>query len=285
MTRPDFVLTALVDDRDRVVLQERDEHTPPAPDLWWFPGGAVEAGETPRQAAAREVEEETGLVVEPVELTELGTFHLDVGRRYVFQVFAAWTDAADDEVQCHEGRQMVFVDRSRFDELPLTESTRLALSSVDAWAGWAPEPRRFGCVVLVDRRGWILLQERDEHAPIDPDCWGLSGGHLEPGEDFESGTYRELEEETGLVLEPGTLRLFRELAVFHEGHGTVDRVQVWWAAADLTDADIDCREGRQIVFVDPAVARGLTLTHTATQAVPLFLDSEEYAGTVGRHAS
>ena len=28
-------------------------------------------------------------------------------------------------------------------------------------------------------------------------------------------------------------------------------MQVFVAATDLTDADIDCREGRQIVFVDP----------------------------------
>ena len=59
--------------------------------------------------------------------------------------------------------------------------------------------RRFSGVVLVDRRGWVLLQERDEHARIDPDCWGLVGGHVDPGEDVEAAAYRELAEETEIV--------------------------------------------------------------------------------------
>ena len=42
-----------------------------------------------------------------------------------------------------------------------------------------PDPRRFAGVVLVDRRGWILLQERDEHPRIDPEKWGLAGGHVD----------------------------------------------------------------------------------------------------------
>ena len=54
-------------------------------------------------------------------------------------------------------------------------------------------------------------------------------------------------------------------------------MQVFVAATDLTDADIDCREGRQIVFVDPEVARGLDLTAGATDIVPAFLDSPTYA--------
>ena len=54
-------------------------------------------------------------------------------------------------------------------------------------------------------------------------------------------------------------------------------MQVHVAATDLTDADIDCREGRQIVFVAPEVARGLDLTAGATDIVPAFLDSPVYA--------
>ena len=33
------------------------------------------------------------------------------------------------------------------------------------------DSQRFANVVLVDERGWILLQERDEHPVIDPDKW------------------------------------------------------------------------------------------------------------------
>ncbi len=45
---------------------------------------------------------------------------------------------------------------------------------------------RFASVLLVDPRGWVLLQERDERPVIDPDRWGLVGGHVEPGEEFQA---------------------------------------------------------------------------------------------------
>lgn len=140
---------------------------------------------------------------------------------------------------------------------------------------------RFACVLLVDPQGRILLQERDEHPVIDPEKWGLVGGHVEDGEDYEPAAYRELEEETGLRLPPGTLRLWRELEVFHEGYGTLDTTTVWIGAVDATDDDIVVGEGRQIVFLDPAVARTLDLTASATRAVPEFLDSPDYAALAG----
>jgi 8-oxo-dGTP diphosphatase len=140
---------------------------------------------------------------------------------------------------------------------------------------------RFACVLLVDSRGWLLLQERDEHPVIDPEKWGLPGGHVEDGEDFEPAAYRELEEETGVRLPPGALRFWRELQVFHEAYGTLDTTQVYVARVDLTDADIVVGEGRRIVFVEQSAARWLDLTTSATVAVPEFLDSPEYRDILG----
>jgi 8-oxo-dGTP pyrophosphatase MutT (NUDIX family) len=63
-------------------------------------------------------------------------------------------------------------------------------------------------VILVDARGWVLMQERDAVAPIAANKWGLVGGHVEPNEDFEAAAYRELAEETGVHWESGLIRWF-----------------------------------------------------------------------------
>jgi 8-oxo-dGTP diphosphatase len=142
---------------------------------------------------------------------------------------------------------------------------------------------RFAGVILVDPRGWILLQERDDGAPIDPDRWGLVGGHLDEDEEFGPAAYRELAEETAIVAPPGSLSLWREFAVDHvEAHGSIDRMQVFVAPTALTDADVVCGEGRQIVFVDPDVTRGLPMTSAAADIVPAFLDSPAYADLAAR---
>lgn len=134
----------------------------------------------------------------------------------------------------------------------------------------------FSGVILVDPRGWLLLQERDEHASIDPDRWGLAGGHVDAGEEHEAAAYRELAEETGIRLPSGELELWREYEVFHEAYDSLDRMQVFVAGTELTDADVVVGEGRQIVFVEPAAARTLDLTAAASMIVPDFLESETY---------
>ena len=141
--------------------------------------------------------------------------------------------------------------------------------------------RVFAGVILVDRRGWLLLQERDEFPVIDPEKWGPPGGHLEPGEDPASGAARELLEETGVRIDPADLRLWRVIDVFHEAYGTDDHMHVFAAPMDLTDDDIVCGEGRRIVFVEPAAARTLDLTASAAISVPGFLDSPLYASMTG----
>jgi 8-oxo-dGTP diphosphatase len=137
--------------------------------------------------------------------------------------------------------------------------------------------RRLACVILVDPQGRLLLQERDEHAPVDPEVWGLVGGGVEPGEDTEAAAYRELEEETGLVLPPGTLRHWRDIEADECRHGFGGDGAAYVAATTLTDADIDCREGRQIVFVDPAEFDSMPWGCFAEDYARELVASEEYA--------
>lgn len=135
---------------------------------------------------------------------------------------------------------------------------------------------RLASVILVDRRGWLLMQERDEFPAIDPEKWGFVGGHVEDGEDFETAAYRELEEETGIRLAPGALSRWREFRLREEYV-----MQVWAAPSDLSDDDVECHEGRRIVFVDPAGVLDLELGGSPEWILPQFLDSATYARMTG----
>jgi 8-oxo-dGTP pyrophosphatase MutT (NUDIX family) len=143
-------------------------------------------------------------------------------------------------------------------------------------------------VLLVDSRGWLLLQERDEHALVAPNQWGLVGGHLDAGEEWEDALRRELEEETGVRLDEEPELWFDEI-VQHSpkvSSHLADHWRIWAGRVDLTDEDIVLGEGRRIVFVDPErIADGsLDLALAAEYVLPLFLRSETYRRlTAGVH--
>ncbi|MGZ4428588.1 MAG: NUDIX domain-containing protein [Nocardioidaceae bacterium] len=134
-------------------------------------------------------------------------------------------------------------------------------------------------VLLVDRRGWLLLQERNEQAPVAPNQWGIVGGHVEPGEEWEAALHRELREETGIDVDG--LELWFDEVVQHSPKVSThlaDHWKIWAARVDLTDDDITLGEGRQIVFVDPAtITEGsLDMSRSATYVLPRFLESDIY---------
>jgi len=67
--RPIIGVGAIVFEEDRVLLIRRGKD--PGRGKWSIPGGVVHLGETLVRAVCREVEEETGLNVEPLRLVEV----------------------------------------------------------------------------------------------------------------------------------------------------------------------------------------------------------------------
>jgi 8-oxo-dGTP diphosphatase len=141
--------------------------------------------------------------------------------------------------------------------------------------------RRIAGIILVDPRGWLLVQERDEHAPANPLQWSLVGGGVDEGETLQAAAYRELEEETGIRLDGGLMKWFHDFLPSTVESG-VNEWSVWVAGTRLTDADIQLGEGRQIVFRSPEDIRrpeaegGSRFTVRARQLLGDFLDSETY---------
>jgi ADP-ribose pyrophosphatase YjhB (NUDIX family) len=134
MTPPTVAVGAFVfDPEGRVLLVERG--SPPGEGLWSVPGGKLEPGETLVQAVAREVREETGLVVEVGTLAcvveRMGDdYHyviLDYLARPIGGKLAASSDA----------RAARFVSDPELPTLPLTDGLLLlierARASHKAW--------------------------------------------------------------------------------------------------------------------------------------------------------
>ncbi len=85
------------DAENRLLLVRRGR--PPALGTWTLPGGRLEPGESPAEAAAREVREETGLAVEVGELLAtlpvLGYLVHDFAATVVGGTLRAGDDAAE----------------------------------------------------------------------------------------------------------------------------------------------------------------------------------------------
>jgi 8-oxo-dGTP diphosphatase len=67
--RPLLGVGAIILDGDRILMAQRGKE--PLKGWWSLPGGALETGELLADAVRREVREETGLEIEPVELFQI----------------------------------------------------------------------------------------------------------------------------------------------------------------------------------------------------------------------
>jgi 8-oxo-dGTP diphosphatase len=119
-----FVVSAvLYNGAGNVLVQERPKGKPMA-GLWEFPGGKVDAGETPEQALVRELREEVGIAVSLSDLTPLSfvTQPLDdthvSGQPWILLLLYAcfkWQGAITPQ----EGQKCEWVDEARLRTLPM----------------------------------------------------------------------------------------------------------------------------------------------------------------------
>ena len=130
MATYDVALVLLVDSSGAVLLQHRDPDAGASPNQWSLPGGHVEPGESPEEAARRELLEETGLTAGELHPLWSGPRPYEAGfpHTVTVHVFCGTTRARQEDVVLGEGRAMVFVPRDEVLNRELAVSSALVLS-------------------------------------------------------------------------------------------------------------------------------------------------------------
>ena len=128
---PQTAVGAIVFRDDKVLLVKRTNH--PGKGLWAIPGGRVKLGETLKEAARREVKEETGVIISPkdpiyvfdlIDRDDEGRirFHyviVDLLADYLRGVPSPGTDASEAR----------WISSQELKELPVSKTTRELLKS------------------------------------------------------------------------------------------------------------------------------------------------------------
>jgi 8-oxo-dGTP pyrophosphatase MutT (NUDIX family) len=202
----------LFDPDDRVVLvEERLDLDGPATE-WLIPGGGVEPGESPAQAAVRELYEETGIVVSPGDVAELYTYRRlwsDVERgveydqvEHIHVARLASTRAVAPAALTDDERPYVVGARWwALDELRASPERFEPADIADVVARASAAPRMAGRVLLLDDADRVLLVENAVDIGASDTHWITPGGGADPGETPAQTAVRETFEELGVWIE------------------------------------------------------------------------------------
>jgi 8-oxo-dGTP diphosphatase len=129
----DVAVCVVRDAGGRVLLAERTGRQRSA-GFWELPGGKIDAGETPQQAAARELEEETGIHARSLApwMTYEHAFATRRVRIHFFRVHDWWGTPLG-----REGQRLVWVDPSAPGVAPILASNERAMRGLALPPLWA----------------------------------------------------------------------------------------------------------------------------------------------------
>jgi 8-oxo-dGTP pyrophosphatase MutT (NUDIX family) len=197
----------LADPAGRVVLVEKRLPAGRAASGWFIPGGGVEVGESPAQAAVRGAYEQTGIVVARDDLAELtsyrrpctddglGASYDEVEHVYFARVGSGHSFTPDQSPDLIGPRWWTP------DELRATDAALEPADLADLVVGALAAPRVAGRVLLLDAADRVLLVENNVDVGASATHWITPGGGADPGETPAQAAVREVREELGLRIE------------------------------------------------------------------------------------
>lgn len=123
-TKPELASSVILERNGRYLLVRRAN--PPSADMYAFPGGRAEAGETPAETALRELFEETGIKARDPVLFEVYDLpgKESEGRHFLLSVFRAEADADAVAVASDDAAGLGWFTAEEIFALPIPDSVR-----------------------------------------------------------------------------------------------------------------------------------------------------------------
>lgn len=115
----DVVAAILIND-DKVLIAQRGDNDPLA-GLWEFPGGKIEAGESPEQSLIREMQEEFCIDIEVQDFFASSTFQYEKGTIRLLAYICRWTGGVIRSTVHHD---YAWVEKKQLDQYNFAPADR-----------------------------------------------------------------------------------------------------------------------------------------------------------------